>query len=73
MFTSSEMPMLASPKLMHVPVNLLYCLKAVGSQVLWFFIFCQQMKSAVSPLCLFTVAFVWCNKYRATVPGKQCP
>lgn len=67
MFKPSKMSMLAFPKLIHVPVNLLYCLKAVGSQVLWFFIFCQRVKSVVSPLLLFTVAL--CG---TTSRGPQC-
>lgn len=68
MFKPSKMPMLAFPKLIHVPVNLLFCLKAVGSQVLWFFIFCQRVKSVVSPLLLFTVALC-----KGTSRGPQCP
>lgn len=64
--------MLTLQSLIHVAINLLYCLKAVRCQVWWFFGFCQQMGLTVTS-ALFNVAFVWCNKCGGTVPGKQCP
>ena len=42
--------MLTLQSLIHVPINLLHCLKAVWCQVWWFFGFSQQMGLTVSPL-----------------------
>lgn len=69
----SKNSMLTLQKLIHVPINLRYCLKAIGCQVLWFFSFCQQMGLTVSPLLYLMWPLYGATGVRAQCQGSSVP
>lgn len=69
----SKNSMLTLQKLIHVPINLRYCLKAIGCQVLWFFSFCQQMGLTVSPLLYLMWPLYGATSVRAQCQGSSVP